>query len=190
MRRKIPDPMGNQIEVLKVPWFPQEYIEWTCLVNSIKMCLEYMKNTYNNRIIRKIVPNMDIDEILSITNTRWLVGTDIDSRLIKNLNSKIEGIIFSLEEDINMNKLSTKLEKGIPSIVLYNCQFLTYGIRGPCHAASVIGITEDHIILNNPWLGSEYFIPHEVFAPAWELEYNQAILLDPNPQSKLGDGEK
>lgn len=89
-----------------------------------------------------------------------------------------------------MDKLSAKLEKGIPSIVLYNCQFLTDGIHGPCHAGVVIGATEDYIVLNNPWLGSERFIPHEVFAPAWELEYNQAILLDPNPQSKLGDEEK
>jgi hypothetical protein len=70
---------------------------------------------------------------------------------------------------------------------IYNCQFLTYGIRGACHAGVIIGTTENDIIINNPWLGSEYFISHEVFAPAWELEYNQAILLDPNPQSKLGE---
>lgn len=66
MRRKILDPMDNQIEVLKVPWFPQMDIEWTGMVNSIKMCLEYMKNTYSNRIIRNVVPNMDIDEIMTI----------------------------------------------------------------------------------------------------------------------------
>lgn len=89
--------MSKRIDVLKVPWYPQQDIEWTCVVNSIKMCLEYMKNTYNNRIVQKIVPNMDIDEILSISNTRRFTGTDVDSRLIKNLNSKIEGIIFSLE---------------------------------------------------------------------------------------------
>ena len=190
MRRKILDPMDNRIEVLKVPWFPQMDIEWTCMVNSIKMCLEYMKNTYSNRIIRNVVPNMDIDEIMTITNTRRFTGTDVDSRLIKKLNSTIEGVIFSLEEDVSMGKLSAKLEKGIPSIVLYNCQFLTEGIRGPSHAGVVIGATEDYIVLNNPWLGSERFMPHEVFAPAWELEYNQAILLDPNPQSKLGDEGK
>src|SRR3989304_10596503 len=68
MRRKILDPMNNQIEVLKVPWYPQQDIEWMCMVNSIKMCLEYMKNTYNNRIIRDIVPNMSVDEIMKITN--------------------------------------------------------------------------------------------------------------------------
>jgi len=54
----------------------------------------------------------------------------------------------------------------------------------------VIGITENDIIVNNPWLGSEYFISHENFAPAWELEYNQAILLEPNPQTKLGSEGK
>ncbi len=147
MRRKIVDPLNNQIEVLKVPWYPQQDIEWTCLVNSIKMCLEYMKNTYDNRIIRDIVPNMSIDEIMKITNTRRFTGTVVDSHLIRNLNSNIE-------------------------------------------AGVIIGITENDIIINNPWLGSEYFISHEVFAPAWELEYNQAILLDPNPQSKLGREEK
>jgi uncharacterized protein YvpB len=89
-----------------------------------------------------------------------------------------------------MNKLGAKVEKGIPSIVIYNCQFLTYGIRGAGHAGVIIGTTENDIIINNPWLGSEYFISHEVFAPAWELEYNQAVLLDPNPQSKLGKEEK
>jgi hypothetical protein len=133
---------------------------------------------------------MDIDEIMTITNTRRFTGKDVDSRLIKKLNSTIEGVIVSLEEDVSMGKLSAKLEKGIPSIVLYNCQFLTEGIRGPAHAGVVIGATEDYIVLNNPWLGSERFMPHEVFAPAWELEYNQAILLDPNPQSKLGDEGK
>jgi hypothetical protein len=110
-----------------------------------------MKNTYGNRIIRDIVPSMSIDEIMKITNTRRFTGTVVDPHLIKSLNSKIEGIIFSLEEDVDMNKLSVKLEKGIPS--------------------------------------SEYFIPHEDFAPVWELEYNQAILLEPNPQSKLGKEE-
>jgi hypothetical protein len=110
--------------------------------------------------------------------------------IVKNLNSNIEGIIFSLEKEVNMNKLGAKVEKGIPSIVIYNCQFLTYGIRGAGHAGVIIGTTENDIIINNPWLGSEYFISHEVFAPAWELEYNQATLLDPNPQSKLGKEEK
>jgi uncharacterized protein YvpB len=102
MRRKILDLKNNtQVEVLKVPWFPQQEIEWT-----------------------------------------------------------------------------------------YNCQFLTIGIHGAGHAGVVIGITENDIIVNNPWLGSEYFISHENFAPAWELEYNQAILLEPNPQTKLGSEGK
>jgi hypothetical protein len=79
-----------------------------------------------------------IDEIMKITNTRRFTGTVVDSHLIKNLNSNIEGIIFSLEEEVNMNELGAKVD----------------------------------------------------FAPAWELEYNQAILLDPNPQSKLGKEEK
>lgn len=190
MRRKILDPMDNQVEVLKVPWYPQQDIEWMCVVNSIKMCLEYMKNDYNNRIIRDIVPNMSIHEIMKITNTRRFTGTAVDSHLIKHLNSNIDGIIFSLEEDVDMNKLSTKLDKGIPSIVLYNCQFLTYGIRGSGHAGVIVGITENDLVITNPWLGSEKFIPHEDFAPAWELEYNQAILLEPNPQSKLEMEEK
>jgi len=191
MRRKILDLKNNtQVEVLKVPWFPQQEIEWTCLVNSIKMCLEYMKNTYGNPIIRDIVPNMSIDEIMRITNTRRFTGTNVDYQLIKNLNTKIEGIKFSLEENIDLNKLSKKLEKGIPSILIYNCQFLTMGIRGAGHAGVIIGITESDIIVNNPCLGSEYFISHENFAPAWELEYNQAILLEPNPQTKLGSEGK
>jgi uncharacterized protein YvpB len=191
MRRKILDLKNNtQVEVLKVPWFPQQEIEWTCLVNSLKMCLEYMKNTYNNHIIRDIVPNMSIDEIMKITNTRRFTGTNVDYQLIKNLNTKIEGIKFSLEENIDLIKLSKKLEKGIPSILIYNCQFLTMGIRGAGHAGVIIGITESDIIVNNPWLGSEYFISHENFIPAWELEYNQAILLEPNPQTKLGSEGK
>ncbi len=120
MRRKILDPLNNQIEVLKVPWYPQQDIEWTCMVNSIKMCLEYMKNTYNNRIIRDIVPNMSIDDIMKITNTRRFTGTSVDSHFIKNLNSNIEGIIFSLEEEVSMKKLSEKIEKGIPRALFQN----------------------------------------------------------------------
>ena len=185
MRRRIISPMNKQIEVLKVPWYPQQDIEWTCVVNSLKMCMEYMKNTYNNRLIREITPNLNIDEIMKITHTRRFVGTAVDSNLIRNLNSNIEGINFSLEEDVNMNQLKKKIDEGIPSIVIYDCQFLKYGMRGPGHAGVIIGITEDNIIMNNPWLGSEFFVMHEDFSPAWELEYNQAILIEPNPQSKL-----
>lgn len=186
MRRKILDPMTNKIEVLKVPWYPQQDVEWTCVVNSLKMCLEYMKNTYNNRVIREIIPNMNIDEIMKITHTRRFAGTVVDSNFVRNLNSNIEGITFSLEQDVDINKLKMKLEKGIPSIAIYNCEYLIYGIRGAGHAGVIIGVTENDIVINNPWLGSEYFVAHEDFVPAWELEFNQAILLEPDTQSKLG----
>lgn len=169
---------GESVTILKVPWYPQSETDWKCFVCSLKMCLEYFKNEYNNDIVRQNTPNLDIENIMDITHTRKNTGTPTEG-LCKKLEKS--GLPFSFQlKNSSFQEIEEKVSQGLPVIVIYNGSYLKEERRGPSHAGVVIGIRDDDLILNNPWFGAAYLVDRFKFERAWELEDNQVIIIEPN----------
>ena len=168
---------GEKITILKVPWYPQSEIDWKCFVCSLKMCLEYFKNEYSNDTVRQSIPNLDIENLMDITHTRKNTGTPVEG-LCKKLQKA--GLPFNFQlKSSSFDELEERIDAGLPVIVIYNGSYLKDERRGPSHAGVVIGINDDDIILNNPWFGATYKTDRFKFERAWELEYNQVLIMDP-----------
>ncbi len=78
---------GDNVRILRVPYFSQGDTEYTCVVYSLKMVLDYFKNVHARTEIRQISPNTSKDELLGITKTKISMGTQISEILIKSLNA-------------------------------------------------------------------------------------------------------
>lgn len=183
MKRRIPIE-GDVVDVLRVPYYSQSDMDAYCIPFSLKMCLTYFRDIYDNPVIKKQTPNFDVNEIVGITSAHRYNGTRISDDLMNKLSKNIPSIEFKLKS-IDYREIEKNLRDNIPVIVLYNCTYMLYDEVGPGHAGVVIGLTNDKIILNNPWLGPDKIIDKREFNVAWELEYNSAIIMKPNPQSKL-----
>mgnify|MGYP001052506999 CR=1 FL=1 len=186
MRRKILTNDNRAVEVLRIPYYYQSNSDWLCFVFSLKMCLEYFKNIYQNTVVRNNTPNLNIDNIKALTHSREFTGTRVDRSLMNELSREIPPIEFSLNEECSIDTLIDNFKKNLPTIVLYNCSYVLYEEAGPGHAGVVIGIVEDNdLILNNPWLGPEKLVKWKDFLKGWELEYNRVVVMKPKTQTRL-----
>lgn len=186
MRRKILTEDNREIQVLRVPYYYQSNQDWLCFVFSLKMCLEYFKNIFDNELVKHNTPNLSIDDLKKLTHSGEFSGTRIDHSLMKELSREIPSLKFSLNEYCSINTLMENYKKNIPTIVLYNCSYMLNEELGPGHAGVVIGVIEDNdIIINNPWLGPEKLIKWKDFQKGWEPEYNRLITINPETQMKL-----
>jgi len=188
MTRKHITDDNKEVEVLCVPWFPQQEESSYCFPYSVWMVLEYFKNAYNNEIIKKKIPHMDVEEIAKICRTNKIQGTRINEDLIKALNKQIESLQFELKIEVKFKDIKKQIEDKLPCIVLYDGTYLLYKTPSKSgHAGVVISIDEDHVFLNNPWLGAEVSIEKIDFNDAWEIEDKRAIFIKPKYQTKLKD---
>lgn len=174
---------GQKIKILRVPWFSQSDSDWLCVVYSLKMVLDFYKNIYENPKIRQDAPNTSRDELISITNTQVGLGTTVVS-IISKLNKAFPTMGFELKTT-SFRELEKCLKEHTPVIVIYNPSYIFINEKGPGHAGVVVGITNQYIVLNNPWYGPAFCVDKVIFERAWELEYNCAIFIKPNSQQRL-----
>lgn len=177
---------GLSVNILRVPYFSQGPVEWLCIIYSLKMVFDFYKNIHSNEHIRKAAPLVDRDEIIKITNTRIYTGTTVSEDLMIRLRKAFPTMNFELKE-INYKEIREELAKMHPVIVLYNPSYFLNNERGPSHAGVVIGMTNDYIILNNPWFGPIFCVDKTKFESCWELEYNWAIIIKPKQNRRLSN---
>lgn len=175
------------VEVLAVPFFAQQSREAFCFEYSFKMCLEFYKNYHQDANIRTKTPALSVDDIINMTKARVETGTRISDDLTKSWSKTVNTLNVEQHYDIDFKYIEARLDKNLPSIVIYNCDYLETGNKGSAHAGVVIGMTKDQIILNNPWLGECTVFKKNEFLEAWEIEYRRVICVDPNPVRKLSD---
>jgi hypothetical protein len=180
MRRKIL--LGEkQIEVLQVPYYTQEQTETWCFPYSIKMCVEYFKEYYKYKVVRDKIKLLSTEEIAEILKSDRENGTRISNSILKQLEKETIMLNYNLQENKNFNTLENRFKNNLPTIVLYDLTYILNKERGPGHAAVVVGVTKDYIILNNPWMKGEWPIEKITFNQGWELEYHSIISIDPKP---------
>ncbi len=186
MRRPI-QVRGHEVQVLKVPWYSQDDVEYTCFVCSLKMCLEFFHNVYENQVIRERTPSFSINRLMELTHTRRYTGTPLDPARIRRLGMHIPFDV-ELEPDCSLSDIDKSLQKALPVIVIYDTAFPRIAERGPAHAGVVVGLTLDRdVILNNPWYGAEVVVDRLDFERGWELQYDSAVFFTPIPQTKLSE---
>lgn len=186
MKRQIITEDNRETQVLRVPFYYQSNLDALCFVFSIKMCIEYFKNIYENDFIRRKTPNLDINEIRKLTHTDEFLGTRVDRQLMKELSRSIPSLSFSLIEEYSIERIRKNFNRNLPTIILYNCSYMMYNERGPSHAGVVIGVVEENdLIVNNPWLGPEKLIRWKDLQKGWELEHNKAVTIKPETQTRL-----
>ncbi len=176
----------NPVEVIRVPYFPQSPTDNFCYVCSLKMVLAYFKNVYPDQLINSNTPELSFDEIKKITRTHE--GGTRTETLIRDLQENISTLEFKIVKDGNYNMIKESLDLDIPVIVLYCGSFLKYREIAGGHAGVVIGITDNDIILNNPWFGYQYVCDKSEFQDAWDIERNQFIKIKPRSQRRLDMG--
>ena len=173
---------GSEVKVLRVAWFPQRIEDYMCLPYSLKMVLEYFIDVYPNVHVRRDTPNLKVDELVTISNTKKFLGfRGKDEKLIENLNTEIKTLKFQLMtcED-GIEPLKNQYNKNLPSIIFYNPTYIYIAEKGDRHAAVFVGyLNEKAVILNNSYYGSNHSFSLNDFIPAWELENFKAILITP-----------
>jgi len=174
---------GVPIDILNIPYYQQDPTEGYCYVHSLWMVLSYFKNAYPSRVTNSNTPNLSIRQIKYITKTHRS-GTR-EQNLVRNLGTAIPSLKFELMREGNFGMIEDLIKKAIPVIVLYCGDYYLYRERGGGHAGVVVGITEDKIVLNNPWLGYEQVADKSEFQDAWELEYRTFIKITPTYQTNL-----
>jgi hypothetical protein len=151
------------------------------------MTTHYFANEYQDPYVREHTPNLTIDQMLKITKTR-LLGTIVDPELIRRLNEAFPSLDFAIARDCPMGTLIDQYKNNLPTITICDASYLLTEIPGAHHAGVVVGfINEDYIVLNNPWLGPFKPVDITMFKRSWELEGNQAILINPKKQRRLED---
>jgi uncharacterized protein YvpB len=175
---------GDDIKILRVPYFSQSDTEYTCVVYSLKMVLDFFKNIHARKDIRQTSPNTTKDELVSLTKTKLSMGTQISDTLISSLNAAFPAFKFELKQT-NYEEVEKSLNNYNPVIAIYNPSILDINEIGPGHAGVVIGLNDQYIVLNNPWFGPGFYTEKTEFDRAWEIEYNRAIFIEPSPQQRL-----
>lgn len=188
MKRKVLLSPTEEADVLMVPWFPQHESDSYCFPASLKMCLDYFKNYYQSQVINENLENKTYQEVIDLCGSNRFTGTKINQDLINRLSNELKLIKFSLDENNTFNDLKKRLDKNLPTILVYDGRYITYDVRGPAHAGVFIGFTKSgDPILNNPWYGSIKIFKKDNFITAWELYKYMTVNLDPEPQKRLGD---
>jgi len=171
---------GGEVEILTVPHYPQTSDKLYCFVYSMKMCMEYFHNYYNESELRDGVPQLDVQDIASLTATNDVSGTMVTNQLMTKISKRTPALSFTLSEGTGKEVIDAMLEKDLPVIVLYDYQFLMEGRRSSfSHAGVVVGSTDDMIILNNPWEDRGFVVAWDDFSRAWEVEYNRLVSIKP-----------
>jgi len=178
MRRKI-ILEGRQTEVLQVPYFTQEQTEAWCLPYSIKMSIEYFKEYYKFKVVRDKIKIISTEEIAKILKSDRENGTRLITSTLKELENETGMLNYSVIQNRTFDNLKKRFDENLPTIVLYDFTYILNKERGPGHSAVVVGITNDHIILNNPWMKGEWPIEKITFDEGWELEYRSILAIDP-----------
>ncbi len=179
----------HSIDVLAVPYYVQGDTEYLCVIYSLMMVLEYIK------CYKQPSPNISAsmpskDDLIASTKTDPNTGTDLSDDMIRILNRKYPAYTFTLGES-TLEEVHKVLADGYPAIVIYNPAILYIKQKGPAHAGVAIGMTDDGLILKNPWYGEFFYVDKLSFTRAWDVEYNWAIFIRPNPQARLlADGDK
>jgi uncharacterized protein YvpB len=175
---------GDDVKILRVPYFSQSDTEHTCVVYSLKMVLDFFKNVHTKSDIRQISPNTTKDELVRVTKTKLSMGTQISDALINSLNNAFPEFIFELKQT-NYQEIKKSLTICNPIIIIYNPSILDVNEIGPGHAGVVIGLNDQYIVLNNPWYGPGFYLEKTEFDRAWEIEYYRAIFIRPSSQQRL-----
>lgn len=180
---------GHSIEVLAVPYYTQGDTEYLCVIYSLMMVLDYIKR------YKQSPPNTGAltpskDDLIALTKTDPNTGTDLSDDIMRILNEKYSTYTFKLKES-TFEEVYKVLDDGYPAIVIYNPAILFIKQKGPAHAGVVIGMTNNGLILNNPWYGEFFYVDKLSFTQAWDVEYNWAIFVKPNSQVRLlADGDE
>lgn len=160
---------GRETTILTVPYFSQRENDALCLPCSIRMVIEYYRDYYDNDVIKKHLPALDICQISRLVNADRYSGTRYTIDFLK-INDEISVLHFHHKFNVKYQEIKKRLDKHIPSIIVYNYTFMKNQLGGPAHAGVIIGLTDREIILNNPWAGSGVEIPKNDIEPAWEIE--------------------
>lgn len=186
MTRKKYNSNNQEVEIIPVPWFPQQEKSYCCFPYSLWMVLQYYKSIYENKLINSNVPNLSIEETVKLCKTKPPVGTRVNEQLLKELNDKIPALKFELKKVASFQNVKQEIEQKQPCIIIYDCNYVINNIPSKvAHAGVVIGLDNTSIYLNNPWLGAETELNRMEFNDAWEIEYHQLLTITPNLQTNL-----
>jgi hypothetical protein len=170
---------GTNTKVLRVPLYTQPDTEPECMVHSLKMCIEYIKNSYPEEHVRQLTRSLSRDEILKYIHVDES-GWTKDQTQLDDLSSATGTLKFKLKSKGTVGDIAKELAKTKPVILIYDVYNLLDQGNGGVHAGVAIGLTDSRIILHNPWRGAFLREDLHKFKVAWEEADNDMVLMEIN----------
>jgi len=187
-------PEKTDIEILDVPAYSQRGVEKECLLQCVRMSIDYLAKSYPNDWIRNNISTVDLSflrRFISVSGAGW---TPDDSEL-ESLSAELGPINFthtmerqSPKEETFYRIIRNNLDQHLPIIPIINAKKLRYGSKGGAHAVVVVGMNEDSIAINDPWGYPYDIVGKEDFIPAWDDTINQFVTLEVGGQQTLARG--
>ena len=168
---------GTNSRVLRVPLFTQPDTEPECMVFSLKMCIEYMKNAYPDERIRRLTRSLNRDEILRYIHVDE-VGWKKDQPQLDDLSKATGTLKFKLKSNGTIGDVAKELSNTKPVVLIYDVyNLINHNGSGGVHAGVAIGLDDSKIILHNPWRGAYLREDLHKFKVAWEeADYDMIVM--------------
>lgn len=142
--------MYNRMQYLDVPYFKQD-TTYTCGPASLQMVFAY----YGIRVSEEKLAQ----ELGSASEDGTRNGALIDAVLRRGLHCYVN-------DDATLEELMSLLERELPTVVNYIEPSQEDG-----HYGVVIGVSEEHVVLHDPWNGEGLEFSHDAFLTRWKSRY-------------------
>ncbi len=135
---------------LKVPYFKQETI-YTCGPSSLRMILGFY-GIHNSE--KELAENL---------GTNDAIGTE---RVRMGEVAKMNGLLPHERSDASLGDLRAFLDLGLPTIVRF-----VEPSQNTDHYGVVIGMSDEEIVIHDPWNGPEMTYELGMFFVRWPCQY-------------------
>ena len=176
-----------------MPYFPQLDNSVYCVPTSIKMIVEYYREYYGSGRYQSQIPDLSVEDIAGILKTRPNLGTTFRAEHGQNLTDALGILKVEFQKkQYDHDGLIDSFSRERPIIVWFDGNMAYYHNRrgeGGGHAAVMVAIDGQSIILNDPQVGPLHSMSINDFMPAWDTLDRKVISFEiiPTTQQKFDD---
>jgi hypothetical protein len=153
------------------------------------MVIEYFREYYMDGKHRGQIPELSVDDIAGIIKTKSNLGTIFKQEHGKNLTSALNILqVEFVKKQYDDKKILTSFNQQVPVVVWFDGSMAYYhNQRGESggHAAVVVAIDNDTIILNDPQVGPLHAMSLNDFMPAWDTLDRKVVCFEIKPTKQL-----
>lgn len=186
--------LEDGVEVLNVPSYQQPPGSHECMLYAIQMCLQYVSERHPSSEFRERVEVLSIEEIKEFVPTDN-VGWRPDRGDIDELSEETEPVIFDYKYMIPSSYgkpqltelIYDSLKHSMPVILILDPgAFREHYTALAEHAVVATGLTDNHVIYNDPWGDKHTRETRQDIFEAWRAA-NPSSVVEVKTDMETGD---